>query len=99
MIKCIKLRRYQKHTLQGFADFELTQVGLVLHDCTWHEKNGREWIAFPARSYEGDDGVTHWQPLIEFAAGARQAREQFQRQAIAVIHAVVAEQDDLGAVL
>ena len=87
MIRCVKLRPFKKNTLRAFVDLELSRVGLVLHDCTWHEKNGQECISFPARSYQGDDGTTHWQPLIEFAYGAKQAREQFQRQAIAAIHA------------
>ena len=86
MIRCIKLHRYEKNTLKAFVDFELSRVGLVLRDCTWHEKNGEEWVSFPARSSEGDVGATRWQPLIEFAASAKQPREQFQRQAIAAIH-------------
>jgi len=81
MIRCIKVRRYEKNTLKGFVDLEFSPVSLVLRDCTWHEKNGQEWISFPSRSYEGDDGATRWQPLIEFAAGAH----------------VFIEQDDLGA--
>ena len=87
MIRCIKFRRYTKNTLRGFADLELPRVGLVLRDCPWHEKNGKEWVSFPARSYEGDDGTTRWQPLIEFAEGAMEEREQFQRQALEAIHA------------
>jgi hypothetical protein len=78
-IRCLKLRRYKKNTLEAFIDLELSRVGLVFRDCTLHEKNGQEWVSFPARSYQGDDGTTRWQPLIEFAVGAKQAREQFQR--------------------
>jgi hypothetical protein len=92
MIRCIKLRHYEKNTLRAFVDLELSRVGLVLRDCTWHEKDGQEWVSFPARSYEGVDGATRWEPLIEFAASAKQAREQFQRQAIAAIH-IFTEQD------
>ena len=93
MIRCIKLRRYEKNTLRAFVDLELSRVGLVLRDCAWHEKNGEEWISFPSRSYEGDDGVTRWQPLIEFVEGAKEARKQFQEQALVAIHAAVAEQE------
>jgi hypothetical protein len=92
MIRCIKFRAYEKNTLRGFADLELTRVGLVLHDCTWHEKDGKEWVGFPARSYETKDGTTAWQPLIEFAEGAKDAREQFREQAIEAIHAAANSQ-------
>jgi hypothetical protein len=95
MIRCIKLRRYEKNTLRALVDLELSRVGLVLRDCTWHEKNGQEWISFPSRSYEGGDGATRWQPLIEFTAGAKEARKEFQCHAIAAIHVFI-EQDDLG---
>jgi hypothetical protein len=94
MIRCIKLRRHEKNTLRAFVDLELSRVGLVLRDCTWHGRDGENWISFPARSYEGDDGTTRWQPLIEFAPGAKQAREQFQRQAIAAIQSFI--EQDLG---
>jgi hypothetical protein len=91
MIRCIRFRPYEKNTLKGFADLELTRVGLVLHDCCWHEKNGKEWVAFPARSYTDKDGATQWQCMIEFAVGAKEAREQFQRQALEAIHVTAAE--------
>jgi hypothetical protein len=91
MIRCLKFRPYEKNTLRGFADLELTRVGLVLRDCTWHEKNGKEWVGFAARPYENKDGTTGWQPLVEFAEGATEARKQFQQQALEAIHAAVAQ--------
>jgi hypothetical protein len=91
MIRCIKFRPYEKNTLKGFADLELTRVGLVLRDCTWHEKNGKEWVGFAARPYENKDGDTAWQPIVEFAEGATEARKQFQEQALEAIHLAVAQ--------
>ena len=41
MIRCIRFRPHQKNTLKGFCDLELTNTGLVIHDCTWHEKDGK----------------------------------------------------------
>jgi hypothetical protein len=91
VIRCIRFRPYEKNSLRGFADLELTRVGLVLRDCCWHQhENGREWVSFPAKPYETKNGATAWQPSIEFASGAREAREQFQRQALEAIHDAVA---------
>src|SRR5215469_14127690 len=81
-IRVVGLRPHPKNTLRAFIDLELTRVGLVLRDCTWHEKNGREWVSFPARSYSGEDDVQRWSPVVEFAEGAREARQQFQEQAL-----------------
>jgi hypothetical protein len=33
-VRCLSLRAYQKNTLKGFADLELTRVGTVISDCT-----------------------------------------------------------------
>jgi hypothetical protein len=41
----------------------------VLKECPWHEKDGKEWIGFPAREFTGQDGSRKWQNLIEFAQG------------------------------
>jgi hypothetical protein len=93
VIRCIKFRAYEKNTLKGFADLELTRVGLVLHDCTWHRHvDGKEWVGFPARSYQDKDGKTQWQALIEFAESAREAREQFRQHALEAIHQAAEEQ-------
>jgi hypothetical protein len=92
MIRCVKFKSYDKNTLKGFADLELTRVGLVIRDCCWHRhEGGREWVSFPARPYEDKSGKTTWSPLVEFVEGNREAREQFQRQALAAIHAVAEE--------
>jgi hypothetical protein len=94
MIVCTRFRRYEKNTLRGFADIELTRVGLVIKECCWHESHGKEWIAFPARSYVGPDGETKWQPLVEFAGkNATAAREQFRNQALVAVHDFVAKQE------
>jgi hypothetical protein len=91
-IRCIKFRAFTKNTLKGFTDLELTRVGIVIRDCPWHEKAGKEWVGFPARSYEDKDGQTKWQPLIEFAKDADEARRRFQEQALDAIHAFADEE-------
>ena len=91
MIRCIRYRAFEKNTLRGFVDLELTRIGLVLRDCALHEKNGRERVAFPVRSYEGRDGSKQWRPLTEFADGASAARKALQEQALAALHTVAQE--------
>ena len=91
MIRCIKFRRFEKNTLRGFADLELTKSGLVIRDCTLHEKNDKQWVGFPARQYTDKDGNTQWSPCVEFNEGSREARELFQHHAIAAIHDFVGE--------
>jgi hypothetical protein len=91
MIHCIRFRPYEKNTLRGFVDLELSRVGIVIRDCTWHMKDGKEWIGFPARPYEKDDGTTAWSQVVEFAEGAKEARTQFQQHALAAVHIAAKE--------
>jgi len=90
-IRCTRFRPYERNTLRAFADLELTSVGIVIRDCTWHRKeDGQEWVGFPAKTYQDKNGNTLWEPLVKFADGAKEAREQFQRQALEAIHAAAA---------
>jgi hypothetical protein len=97
MIRCIKFRAHRKNTLQGFCDLHLVRTGLVLKDCCLHEKAGKFWISFSARSYQDKDGGMQWAALIEFADGAREAREAFQRLAVAAVRAFADKQGHGGA--
>jgi hypothetical protein len=81
-IEAAGFRPFNKNTLRGFASFALPS-GLLIHECPVHCKNGRWWIAFPARPYEGKDGAQHWQQLIEF--GDSSSKTRFQEQAIAAL--------------
>ena len=87
MIRRISFRPSQKNTLRGFADLELTRVGLVLHDCTWHpHPNGREWISFPAREWIAQDGTKKYADLGGF--DHRDDALWFQRAALDGIHQI-----------
>jgi hypothetical protein len=92
IIRCVKFRPYQKNTLLGFADFLLVKTGIIIRGCTWHRQNDKEWIGFPAQKYEDQDGKTQCAPMVEFAEGATEAREQFRKYAVAAVHAVAHNQ-------
>jgi hypothetical protein len=77
-------RPLTKNTLRGFCSLALGSSGLLIHECALHTKNGRWWVSFPARSYEGKDGVQQWRPLLEFGDPSSKAR--FQEQAIEALH-------------
>jgi len=89
MIKCTSFRQMEKNTLRGFADLELTRIGLVIKDCTWHLKDGKEWIGLPARSYDDAEGVRRWSPIVEFTPEAKAERAAFQRAALGAVHEAV----------
>jgi hypothetical protein len=82
-IAAAAFRPHEKNTLKGFASLALGSSGLLVHECPVHCKNGKWWVAFPARPYEDNDGAQHWQPLLEFGDAA--SRGRFQEQAIAAL--------------
>ncbi|HEY1863432.1 MAG TPA: hypothetical protein VGG77_07030 [Roseiarcus sp.] len=92
MIRIVNSRDHVKNTLRKIVSIELTRVGIVIHDCMLHEKNGKQWIAFPSREWRGQDGERRFSPIIEFAEGATEARKRFQEMALAAL-SETADQD------
>jgi hypothetical protein len=104
MVRCIKLCRCAKNL--AVVDLELRPVGVTLFGCTWHVNGQDERILVPLMPPLGDDGA-HWRPLIGFARSrfvcgvppvilvlcedAEQARDEFERHALAAIHEFVAQ--------
>ena len=87
-IEIAAFRPYSKNTLKGFLTIRLPDAGLVLKECTWHEKDGKEWIGFPARQFQGADGEKKWANLIEFTEGFD--RFGWQDAAVAAVYAHLA---------
>lgn len=58
-IECIKFRKYEKGTLQGFADLFVPKWGVEIYGFSLHEKNGKRWINFPSKEYEKDGEKKH----------------------------------------
>jgi len=89
-------RRVERNTLKGFFSLELPS-GLVLHECTLHQKNDRRWIGLAAKPQLnpdgtpriGDKGKPLYSPIVEVPDPAR--RESFQRAAITAIQKLIRE--------
>lgn len=62
---CSDYRAIAKNTLQGSFTITVEPVGLIIKDCLYHEKAGKEWIAFPARPYTGKDGKTTYAAFLD----------------------------------
>jgi hypothetical protein len=94
-VRVVDLRPQAKGGLRAFVDLELTRIGLVLRDCTWHRQaDGKERIGLPSKPFQGGDGVTRWKPTIEFASSASEARKPFHEAALKAIRAVAAIDED-----
>lgn len=83
----IKWRAHTKNTLRGFISLKLPS-GLVIHDMTLHEKEGRRWVGLPSRSYQDNDGETQWIPVVE--CPDRSDRDRFNELALAALDAYLA---------
>jgi hypothetical protein len=81
-IECRGFKMFEKNTLRAFVAIKITPPGLVVNDCCLHEKNGRRWLAFPARPYQ-KDGETQWQPIV--AVEDKGVLKQFQSASLAAI--------------
>jgi hypothetical protein len=85
-------RPLQKNSLQGFVNFKLLRSGLILRECSIHQKNGRRWIGLPGKPQVTSDGCvrkdpatgkTVYLPVVEIRGRAE--RERFQAAALAAV--------------
>ena len=52
MITASDWRPIGRNTLRGFCDLRLQPSGIMLHECSLHEKGGKRWIGLPAGKAE-----------------------------------------------
>jgi len=90
-------RPLERNTLRGFFVLHLPS-GLVLHDCTLHRKDDREWVGLPGKPQIGADGLPRKDPntgkplytvIVELPD--RKVRERFQAAALEAVHALLGE--------
>jgi len=80
----------ERNTLRGFFPLQL-RSGLVLNDCTLHEKGDRRWVGLPGKPQIDSDGRQRvdatgkklWTPAVEVPGKEPQSR--FQRAALAAV--------------
>jgi hypothetical protein len=93
MITASDWREVVKNSLQGFCVLTLSPSGLILRDCSVHERpDGKRWVGLPAKpvlDLEGRHrkdpatGKALWLPIVEIKGKAE--RERFQRAALAAV--------------
>ena len=82
------LKWIAKHTLQATVDLTVPRWRLMFRGCLWHEKGGKEWIAFPAREWTDSSGAKKYANLAEFTE--RATADRFQIAALAAAHQLAA---------
>jgi hypothetical protein len=66
------LKRHDRNTLRAFFDLSLP-TGMILRGCTYHERNGKFWIGWPAKPCVRSDGTPYtvdgkpqWSAIVDF---------------------------------
>jgi hypothetical protein len=75
-------RAHERNTLRGFCTLVLPS-GLVIRDCSLHEREGKRWIGLPRKPWSKSDGTTGYEPIVDFATD--EARLSFQLCAVAAV--------------
>jgi hypothetical protein len=87
----VNFRERVRHTLKGFFDIELAN-GLMLKDCSYHERDGKRWVLLPSRAQIHPEGRHATDPatgkklyisVVEIKDRGR--RERFQAEAMAAV--------------
>jgi hypothetical protein len=81
-----------KNTLLGFCSLWLQPSGLLIRECSLHERSGRRWVALPGRPQLDSEGRHRkdpatgkalWLPVVEIKGKAE--RERFQTTVLAAV--------------
>jgi hypothetical protein len=89
-------RPVERNTLRGFCTLTLDPSGVVLHECSVHERDGKRWVGLPGKPQldaEGRHridpatGKKAWAPIVEITGKAE--RERFQKAAVAAIDRLI----------
>ena len=92
MITAADWRPVTKNTLLGFLTLRLAPSGLVLRECSLHQKDDRRWIGLPGKPQLDAEGRQRadpttgkrlYAPIVEIAGKAE--REAFQLAALAAV--------------
>jgi hypothetical protein len=92
MITASDWRPQLQNTLQGFLTLTLSPSGIVLRECSLHEKDGKRWIGLPSKPQIGKDGRHRldtttdkklYFPVVEIAG--KEERSRFQAAALAAV--------------
>ncbi|MBS0655028.1 MAG: hypothetical protein JSR46_04565 [Verrucomicrobia bacterium] len=71
-----------KGCLKAKFDVMVPQWHMTIKDCALFEKEGREWITLPSKSYEGKDGGTKHFELVSFP---KDVKERFQTKCLEML--------------
>ena len=98
MIRATGWRPMERGSLKGFITLCFAPSGLVLHDCTLHYKDGKDWIGLPGKPQIDRDGQHRKDPatgkplyvaVVEIQG--KEARERFQAAALAAVHQLLGD--------
>jgi hypothetical protein len=86
-IRLVSVKQIAAGALRGFANLQLLDSGLFLHDCAIWSSNGRAWVTLPSKAILGRDGqqvvssgVRQYTPCAEWPS-----REVADRWSAAVV--------------
>jgi hypothetical protein len=101
---CTEWRPLVRNTLRGFAQIEIKELRLKIHDIAIHEKDGRRWAQLPAKPQirdgtlvTDDSGKTQYYPVMSF--DSREVANAFSAAVVAAVlkhapHAFDADQPE-----
>ena len=98
MIRASDWRPLARNSLLGFVTLSLEPSGIVLHDCTFHSKDGREWVGLPGKPQVGKDGQLRkdqatgkvlYAAVIEIPD--KEKHTQFQKAAVSAVRHLLGE--------
>jgi DNA-binding cell septation regulator SpoVG len=83
--KILNFKVFEKNTLKAFFDVQMGS-GMIVRECSLHERDGARWVNLPSRKFTGKDGEPAYAKLVEFVS--REVADAFRDRVIQTIDAM-----------
>jgi hypothetical protein len=83
MIEIINYKEVNRNTLKGYADVYLPNSKLEIFGCSYHVKDGREWVSMPQKEIAQSDGTKKYFSVVRYRETPH--RDSFSRHVIEAI--------------
>jgi hypothetical protein len=81
-----------KNSLRATADVVIPKWRLRIRGVMWHQKNGKDWIAFPSREWLDKNGERQFSVLLEFTD--KNTERRFKDSTLAAMRALAGRQGE-----
>ena len=86
------VKTINKGSLVAFFDLEFTGMKLTICGCMYMKKGENEWVSFPTRPYQGQDGQTKYAWILKWEN--KELSDRFSAAVVPLVKAMLPKSEE-----